>query len=110
MFGISAFAAAPFAALAGGGVTVTLTGVRASGTVGVVVATRVNTESGVQANGYVGTLGHITTVALTGVSANGSVGTPLYFYWTTIDDNQTPNWQNIDNGQTPDWQEVVMVV
>ena len=85
MFGISAFAEAPFAALVGG-ISVTLTGVQASGTVGVVVATRVNTESGVQANGYVGTLGPVIAVALTGVSANGFVGTPLYFYWTTIDD------------------------
>jgi hypothetical protein len=33
-----------------------------------------------------------------------------YFYWTTIDDNQTPNWQNINNSQTPEWVEVEMVV
>jgi hypothetical protein len=121
MFGISAFAAAPFASLSDVSVIVALSGVQASGTVGDVVASRINTESGVQANGYVGTFGPITTVALTGVSANGSVGTPLYFYWTTIDDNQTPSWQNIDNTQTagwaviddeqtPSWQEVVMVV
>jgi hypothetical protein len=121
MFGISAFAAAPFASLSDVSLLVAISGVQASGAVGDVTETNNPTESGVQANGYVGTFGHITTVELSGVSANGSVGTPLYFYWTTIDDSETPNWQNIDNGQTPswqniddgqtpDWQEVVMVV
>jgi hypothetical protein len=49
-------------------------------------------------------------VALSGVSARGQVGTMNYFYWTTIDDSETPNWQNITNSQTPDWVEVEMVV
>jgi hypothetical protein len=34
-------------------------------------------------------------VAITGCEAMGQVGTPNYFYWSIIDDNQTPNWQNV---------------
>jgi hypothetical protein len=33
-----------------------------------------------------------------------------YFYWTTIDDSQTPNWQNVNNSQTPGWEDVEMTV
>jgi hypothetical protein len=76
MFGTSAFAANPFASIGGEGDVV----------IGI---------TGVQANGYVGTMANSNTVTITGVSANGSVGTPLYFYWTTIDDNETPDWQNV---------------
>jgi hypothetical protein len=119
MFGITAFAQAPFASLAGPTVVVAITGVQASGAVGTVVYVKVTDAAitGVQAAGNAGTVavgarsfaltgvesssavGTIAspsrTVALTGVSGQGIVGTPLYFYWTTIDDGQTPNWINV---------------
>jgi len=94
MFGISAFAEAPFASLAGGNIV--LTGIQASGAVGNVTETNTPTEDGVQATGGVGTITMgIRFVALSGVSANGQVGTPNYFYWSVIDDSGTPNWQNV---------------
>lgn len=120
MFGISAFAEAPFASLAGPSVVVvvaitgveasgavgtvvygfvvsaSITGVQADGAVGNVTETNTPTEDGVQAIGSVGTITvGIRSIALSGVSANGQVGTPNYFYWTTIDDSGTPNWQNV---------------
>jgi len=138
MFGISTFAEAPFASLAGQTVVVTLTGVQASGAVGTVVYTPVvaaaitgvqasgavdtiavgirsvalsgvqasgavgtiytviGTATGVQATGSVGTIAPTSrTVALTGVGATGQVGTMNYFYWSVIDNSQTPNWQDV---------------
>jgi hypothetical protein len=44
----------------------------------------------------VGSVGSSRTVALAGVGATGQVGTMNYFYWTTIDDSETPNWQNVE--------------
>ena len=54
MFGIAAFAEAPFASLSGQTVVVALTGV--------------------QASGAVGTVTEVNSVALTGVVAAGAVG------------------------------------
>jgi hypothetical protein len=34
-------------------------------------------------------------VAITGCAAMGQVGNVDKFYWSTIDDSQTPNWQNV---------------
>jgi len=49
------------------------------------------------ATGAVGTIGMGERfVALSGVSARGQVGTMGEFYWTTIDDSETPNWQNVE--------------
>ena len=119
MFGISAFAEAPFASLAGQTVVVAITGVEASGAVGTVgympfataaltgveavgavgdVTEENNpTEDGVVAIGSVGTIPLTTiTVSISGVSARGQVGTFDEFYWTTIDDSETPNWQNVE--------------
>jgi hypothetical protein len=131
MFGISAFAAAPFASLSDVNVIVALTGVQATGATGTVAAPRSFALTGIQATGAVGTVqkelgivayGQVGTVsanrsvALTGVSGTGStgtlipvhisdstgvsaaglLGTPLDFYWTTIDDSETPNWQNVE--------------
>jgi hypothetical protein len=132
MFGISAFAEAPFASLAGQTVVVSITGVSASGAVGTVVyvpivtvavtgvsaagavgdvaETNNPTENGVSAVGSVGTVVFNKIVALTGVQARGQLGATDYFYWTTIDDNQTPSWQNVNNSQTPDWEDVEMTV
>jgi hypothetical protein len=76
---------------------VALTGVEASGAVGDVTETNNPTEDGVVATGAVGTITMGERfVALSGVSARGQVGTMDYFYWTTIDDSETPNWQNVE--------------
>ena len=74
---------------------VVLTGVQAAGAVGDVTETNNPTEDGVVATGAVGSVGSSRTVAITGVQATGQVGTADYFYWTTIDDSETPNWQNV---------------
>ena len=117
MFGITAYAAAPFASLAGPTVVVAITGVEASGAVGTVgympFATAALTgveavgavgdvteennpsEDGVAAVGAVGITLATITVSISGVSARGQVGTFDEFYWTTIDDSETPNWQNV---------------
>jgi hypothetical protein len=75
--------------------TVALTGGAASGSVGTVDFSYVAFLSGVVGSGSVGTVGSSRTMAMSGVQASGQVGTPNYFYWTVIDDNQTPNWQNV---------------
>ena len=75
---------------------IALTGVEASGAVGDVTETNNPTEDGVVAIGSVGSVGSSRTVAITGVQARGQVGTMDYFYWTTIDDSETPNWQNVE--------------
>ncbi len=73
MFGISAFAQAPFAALGENVTVVALSGVSASGSVGTVLGGQVLT--GVTASGVVGSVEGSSTVALSGVAASGSVGT-----------------------------------
>jgi hypothetical protein len=74
---------------------VALTGVAASGAVGVVAGGQPAT--GDIAYGYVGNIGMgARTVALSGVSAAGIAGSPNIFYWTLIDDSETPNWQNVE--------------
>jgi len=74
---------------------VALTGVGAFGALGSVVGGQPTT--GDIAYGYVGNIGMGTrTVALSGVSANGRAGNVDVFYWTTIDDSETPNWQNVE--------------
>jgi hypothetical protein len=91
--------------------TVALTGVGATGEVGDVTETNNPTEDGVIAYGHAGNIQSTSrTVALRGVSARGSVGNVRVFYWSLIDDNQTPNWQNIQNTQNPDWVDVEMTV
>jgi hypothetical protein len=77
--------------------TVALTGVGLLGAVGVATPVAGPTEDSVVAFGQVGSIASTSrTVALSGVAARGQVGTPNYFYWTTIDDSQTPNWQNVE--------------
>jgi hypothetical protein len=75
---------------------VALTGVEAAGAVGDVTEENSPTEDGVQAIGSVGILLTTITVSISGVSARGQVGTFDEFYWTTIDDSETPNWQNVE--------------
>jgi hypothetical protein len=76
---------------------VALTGVEAAGAVGDVTETNSPTEDGVVATGAVGTITMGERfIALSGVSARGQVGTFDEFYWTTIDDSETPNWQNVE--------------
>ena len=108
MFGVSAFAETPFASQT---VSIFLTGVQATGAVGTVIYELPRALTGVQATGAVGniTMGG-RVVALTGVGATGQVGNVGEFYWSLIDDNQTPNWQNVSNLQTPNWTDVAMVV
>jgi hypothetical protein len=89
---------------------IALTGVQAAGAAGAAAPVVGPTEDGVVAFGNVGAVGSNRTVALTGVQAQGLAGTPNYFYWTTIDDSQTPSWQNVDNSQASGWVDVEMVV
>ena len=92
-------------------VTVSLTGVAASGAVGSVIFNKIVNVSGVAASGAVG---NVSTgerfIAITGNQARGTAGTVDIFYWTTIDDSQTPSWQNVNNSQTPNWEDVEMTV
>lgn len=75
---------------------VALTGVNAVGAVGTVIPGVGPVEDSVVAFGQVGSIAATSrTIALSGVSAQGQAGTANYFYWTLIDDNQTPNWQNV---------------
>jgi hypothetical protein len=74
---------------------VALSGVVANGAVGDVVETNSPTEDGVVATGSVGIMLARITVSISGVSARGQLGTFDEFYWTTIDDSETPNWQNV---------------
>jgi hypothetical protein len=53
--------------------------------------------TGLVANGYVGTFGVIHINGLLSVLAQGYVGNVSNYFWTTIDDDQTPNWVNINN-------------
>jgi hypothetical protein len=60
--------------------------------------------TGVLANGYVGTFsGVIHTNGLLGVLALGYAGDVADYFWTTIDDNQTPDWHNINDSDTANW-------
>ena len=78
MFGISSFAEAPFASLAGQSNLIALTGVQANGAVGTVVFTKATDITGVSADGAVGSVSASISVALTGVTAAGEVGTVVY--------------------------------
>jgi hypothetical protein len=78
MFGISSFAEAPFASLAGQNNLIALTGVQADGAVGTVVFTKATDITGVSADGAVGSVSASISVALTGVTAAGEVGTVVY--------------------------------
>jgi hypothetical protein len=74
MFGISPFAATPFASLSGTTIVVALTGVQGAGNAGTVAYEEQWPQTGDQATGSVGTLGLTITVALTGVQASGLLG------------------------------------
>lgn len=78
MFGISSFAEAPFASLAGQNNLIALTGVQANSAVGTVVFTKATDITGVSAAGAVGSVSASISVALTGVTAAGEVGTVVY--------------------------------
>jgi hypothetical protein len=76
MFGLSSFAATPFASLASLNIAVTLTGVVSSGNVGTVsVAARSFALTGNSATGNVGTVSvGARTFSLTGLSSSGDAG------------------------------------
>ncbi len=120
MFGISSFAAAPFASLADLVIVVPLTGVGAIGSVGndtggqpltfvlatgevgsVGIADREIALTGVSSSGFTADLAG--GQSLTGVQAGGAVGNVIAVYWKLIDDSQTANWQNITDTQTTTW-------
>ena len=63
--------------------------------------------SGVSASGTVGNILMGTRlVAITGCEAMGQVGDIGKFYWSLIDDSQSPNWLVVNNGQTPNWSVI----
>jgi hypothetical protein len=37
----------------------------------------------------------------------GKTGNLGYYYWSVINDDQTPNWAEINNANTPNWEEIV---
>ena len=99
MFGSSAFAETPFSALPSTDVSISITGVIASGALGSVTTTVIVavTITGVLATGTLGQETASQTVNITGVSATGSVGTvrPLLF-WGLVNTSQTSSWTNIN--------------
>lgn len=74
-----------------------------SAQVGSVSPNNIHDISGVQADGFVNTFGVIHTNGLLGVLALGYAGNVSDYYWTTIDDDQTPNWSNINDSEVGDW-------
>jgi hypothetical protein len=104
MFGISAFAQAPYAALGAQDIALALTGVSATGNVGTV--SRGGTSfalSGVLAAGSVGSVGVARSSALTGVQAAGSAGNVIAVYWILVNNSETSNWALVDNAETSNW-------
>lgn len=91
---------------------VDVTGVSASGAVGIVTALATNDVDvvGVQATGEVGNVTVFTTqninVNLAGVSATGQVGNLFFYQWSTIIDTQDPSWVPINDLQTPTWATI----
>ena len=126
MFGIASYSGAPYSSLADLTILVALTGVQATGNVGVEAPTQA--LSGVASSGAVGTVSVanrlialsgvassgttqslISTQILAGVEAGGAVGNVIAIYWKLIDDSQTPNWQNITDSQSAGWQLIETV-
>ena len=70
----------------------TITGNLASGTLGTLGIGRAVVISGATASATTGSLGISMSIPFTGVSASGNTGNLGYYYWTAIDDTQTPNW------------------
>jgi len=70
----------------------TITGSLASGTLGTLGTGRAIVISGATASAATGSLGISMSIPVTGVLASGNTGNLGYYYWTTIDDTQTPNW------------------
>jgi len=75
MFGISAYAQAPYASLGENTVVVALTGLSASGNVGALTPSSTVALTGLAASGFVGTLTATGSQAESGDQANGFVGT-----------------------------------
>ena len=74
MFGISAYAQAPYASLGENTVVVALTGRSASGYVGTLTPSSTVALTGLLASGYVGTLTPTFSLSISGSSASGYVG------------------------------------
>lgn len=90
--------------------TVNVTGVSATGDVGTVVFPIDVDVVGVQATGEVGNVTVVATtnanVNLIGVQATGEVGILFFFQWSTIIDAQDPNWVPVNDLQTPIWATI----
>jgi hypothetical protein len=99
MFGSSAFAETPFSALPSTDVSISITGVIASGALGSITTTVIVavTITGVLATGTLGQETVTQTVSITGVAAIGAVGTVNPFlFWGLVNTAQTPSWTNIN--------------
>jgi hypothetical protein len=90
--------------------TVNVTGVSATGDVGTVVFPIDVDAVGVQATGEVGNVTVVATtnanVNLIGVQATGEVGILFFYQWSTIIDTQDPNWVPVNDLQTPIWATI----
>ena len=132
MFGISAFAQAPFSSLVGQNKNVILTGVSAAGAVGTVVRSASVALTGVQAlgvadifivpllsnqaEGAVGSVGYELVIELTGNASSAaveSVGVGARTFGLTGNQAQgyvgtliAVYWKIIDDSQTPNWQNI----
>jgi len=79
----------------------------ATGNVGTVGFGKSFALTGVTLTGAVGTVTNgVSTVALIGVNAIGKAGDLGYYYWSVINDDQTPTWAAINNANTPSWTEI----
>jgi hypothetical protein len=91
---------------------VDVTGVSASGAVGIVTVLATNDVDVVGVAG-IGQVGNVTAVAVQninvsvlGVSATGGVGNLFFYQWSTIADAQNPNWGPVNDLQTPTWATI----
>jgi hypothetical protein len=84
-------------------ISVALTSVTASGSVGTLDYSQIGFLTTDLAEGLLGTVGPVVTVALSGVQSAASVGSVIAIYWRLVDDSETSNWQNVNNSQTAGW-------
>ena len=73
-------------------VSLSITGAASNGILGSVGPGIAQVLTGISAVGGKGSLGISMSIPLAGVSASGTAGNLGYYYWTLINDNQTPNW------------------
>jgi hypothetical protein len=88
-----------------GSLSIPVTGVSATGSVGNVslVVQRISI-TGVSGTSQLGQIIYNNSVTVSGLYATGSIGT--VYLWSQIDDNQTANWADIDDSNTAGWTVV----